>query len=316
MKILYIASRYEGGIGGFAKRVAGRLQDNGFDIDMMKVPHVPIKNLKNPSFAILGRIKAMTTSKEYDVVHAWNIPSAFVMEKIKTKKRVLGVYGAYGLQVDMIHSKILSKVGRRAEEKAFEITDVLTTDSRYVKDYYKDKFDLDFVHLPGPLDPAQFEDIPNVRKKKNQIVYVGRDSYEKGIDILKSIQKEIKGDVAYCTDMSWKDAMTRLKESAVLVVPSRAESLPQVIKEAFFLRVPVIATDVGGVSEMVQDGVTGVLVPPNSPKRLLESINYLLENPDAADEMVISASNFLQRELSWDALLPRYVEFYKRLVAS
>lgn len=314
MKILYIASRYDGGIGGYAKRVSERLQDCGFDIELMKVPHVPIKNLKNPSFAIFGRIKAMATSKEYDVVHAWNIPSAFVMEKIKAKKRVLGVYGAYGLQVDMIHSKTISKIGRRAEERAFKITDVLTTDSKYVKDYYKDKFNLDFVYLPGPLDPSQFQDIPDVPKKKNQVIYVGRDSYEKGIDILKSIQGSIKGDVIYCTDMPWKDAMRRLKESAILVVPSRAESLPQVIKEAFFLRVPVIATDVGGVSEMIQDKVTGILVPPNSPERLLESINCLLENPDTAKDMVISAHDFVQRNLSWESLLQRYVEFYKRLV--
>lgn len=313
MKILYISSRYDGGIGGYAKRVAKRLQNNGFDVELMKVPHIPIKNLKNPSFAIFGRIKAMTTSKEYDVVHAWNIPSAFVMEKIKTKKRVLGVYGAYGLQIEMIHSRTLTKVGKRAEEKAFEIADVFTTDSRYVKDYYKDKFNLDFVHLPGPLDESEFQDIPDVHKKKNQIIYVGRDSYEKGIDILKSIQGDIKGDIVYCTDMPWKDAMRKLKESAILVLPSRAESLPQVIKEAFFLKVPVIATDVGGVSEMIQDRVTGMLVPPNKPKELLESINHLLENPDTANDMASSAYDFLQKNLSWSALLPRYVEFYKKL---
>ena len=52
--------------------------------------------------------------------------------------------------------------------------------------------------------------------------------------------------------MNWPDAMTIVRESEILIVPSRIESIPQVIKEAFFLQVPVIATDVGGNSELVK----------------------------------------------------------------
>ncbi len=47
MKILFISPRYEGGIGGHAKRVAEKLQENGFDVELMNVSHIPIKNLKN-----------------------------------------------------------------------------------------------------------------------------------------------------------------------------------------------------------------------------------------------------------------------------
>ncbi len=121
MKILYISPTYEGGVGGHAKRVAEKLQENGFDIELMVVPHIPVKNLKNPSFTILGTIKAMLNSKEYDVVHAWNIPSAFVMKKIKAKKKILSVHGIYSQQVEQIHSKTTSRIGKKAEAEAFKI---------------------------------------------------------------------------------------------------------------------------------------------------------------------------------------------------
>ena len=49
MKILFISPRYEGGIGGHAFRVAEKLREQGYDVKLMHVPHVPIKNLKNPS---------------------------------------------------------------------------------------------------------------------------------------------------------------------------------------------------------------------------------------------------------------------------
>ena len=53
MKILYISPRYEGGIGGHAKRVAEKLREKDYDIKLMFVPHVPIKNLKILVFYLL-----------------------------------------------------------------------------------------------------------------------------------------------------------------------------------------------------------------------------------------------------------------------
>ena len=48
MKMLFIAPRYSGGIGGHALRVAEKLRENGYEIKLMRVPHIPIKKLKNP----------------------------------------------------------------------------------------------------------------------------------------------------------------------------------------------------------------------------------------------------------------------------
>ena len=49
MKILFIAPRYSGGIGGHASRVAEKLQEYGFDVKLMHTSHLPIKKLKNPN---------------------------------------------------------------------------------------------------------------------------------------------------------------------------------------------------------------------------------------------------------------------------
>ena len=314
MKILYISPTFEGGIGGHAKRVAEKLQENGFDIELMDVPHIPIKNLKNPSFTILGTIKAMLNSKEYDIVHAWNIPSAFVMKKIKAKKKVLSVHGIYRQQVEKIHSKTTSRIGKKAEEEAFKIADAFSTDSKYVQNFYKKKLNIDFIHLPAPLDPSKFQKTNNVEKKKNQIIYIGRDSYEKGIDILKKIENQIKGKIVYCTELKWPDAMKKLKESTILVVPSRMESIPQVIKEAFFLKIPVIATAVGGIPELIMNNKTGILVTPENPQSLQNEINNLLKNPLLQNQLSNNAFEFIIENYTWEALLPKYVNFYENLI--
>lgn len=313
MKILFISPRYEGGIGGHAFRVAEKLREFGFDVKLMHVPHVPIKNLKNPSFAIFGMIKAILDREKYDVVHAWNVPSAFVMKFVKAKKKVLSVHGIYSEQVDALHSTATSSMVSSAESKVLKFADVLTTDSKSVQKIYKEKLGLDFVYLPAPLDTKKCKEIPDVKKIENQIVYVGRDSFEKGTDILRNIEPQIKGKIVYCTNMSWIEAMKNLKASSILVVPSRMESLPQSIKEAFFLKIPVIATSVGDIPEVVKNNETGILVSPNDPQSLLDAINLSLEDKEKASKMAEHAYDFIIENFTWEKLISKYVDFYKNL---
>ena len=53
MKLLFISPRFSGGIGGHATMLAEQLTKRGFEVEKLEVPHIPIKNLKNPSFAVL-----------------------------------------------------------------------------------------------------------------------------------------------------------------------------------------------------------------------------------------------------------------------
>ena len=316
MKILFIAPKYSGGIGGHAYRVAEKLREHGFDIKLMHVPHIPINKLKNPSFVIFSSFKALVGNEKYDVVHAFNIPSAFAMKYTKAKKKVLSVHGIYSEQVNSLHSDTTAKAASITESKVLKWADKLTTDSKTVKNIYKEKLGMDFEFLYAPLDIAKFNNIQQISKKENQIIYIGRDSYEKGIDILKKIENEVNGKVVYCTDLKWEDAMNHLKASSIIVIPSRMESIPQVIKEAFYLKVPIIATNVGGIPELITDNVNGILVPPNSPELLQNAINKLLLDDETSKRLSAAGYEFVMNHLTWEVLLPEYVKFYENLVNS
>jgi len=314
LKILFISPRYVGGIGGHANLLSQKLCQHGYNVTLMHVPHIPIKNLKNPSFAVLGTMKALLSKEKYDIVHAFNVPSAFVMKAVKAKKKVLSIHGVYSEQVDSLHSSKISSIVTTAEPKVLKWADKLTTDSTFVKKTYKEKLNLDVELLPSPIDETRFGEIPEVTKIENQVVYVGRDSYEKGIDILRSIENKINGKVVYCTNVPWKEAMTSLKSASVLAVPSRMESIPWTIKEAFYLKVPVVATTVGGIPEIVEDKVTGILVPPNNPTSLLNAINLVLVNKEMARKFVDNAYQYYLNNLTYDKVLPKYINFYENLL--
>ena len=313
MNILFISPTYSGvgGIGPHAFRVAEKLREIGYNIELMHVPHIPIKNLKNLSFSLFGTIKGISNKKTYDVVHAWNLPSAFIMKHIKSKKKILSVHGVYSKQVEMLHSKITSGIVTSQESQILDWADVLTTDSKAVQLEYKKKLGKSFEYLPAPLDKTKFEKISNVEKNPKQIVYVGRDSFEKGIDILQKIESQINGTIKFCTDLPWDETMKILKSSEILVVPSRTESIPQVIKEAFYLKVPVIATNVGGNPELVTHEKTGILVPPEDPEKLTVAINNLLNNEDAQKNFANNAFEFINSNFSWDILLEKYTSLYE-----
>ena len=313
MNILFISPTYSGagGIGPHAFRVAEKLREIGYNIELMHVPHIPIKNLKNLSFSLFGTIKGILNKKTYDVVHAWNLPSAFIMKRIKSKKKILSVHGVYSKQVEMLHSKITSGIVSSKENQILDWADVLTTDSKAVQSEYKKKLGKDFEYLPAPLDKTKFEKIPNVERNPNQIAYVGRDSFEKGIDILRKIESQINGTVKFCTDLPWDETMKILKASQMLVVPSRTESIPQVIKEAFYLKVPVIATNVGGNPELVTHQKTGILVPPEDPEKLTIAINNLLDNDESRRNFADNAFEFINKNFSWDVLLEKYTNLYE-----
>ena len=311
MKFLFISPRYAGGIGGHAFMLSEQLKKQGHEVDLLHSPHLPIKNLKNLSFSLFGTIKGISNKKTYDVVHAWNLPSAFIMKRIKSKKKILSMHGVYSKQVEMLHSKITSGIVSSQESQILDWADVLTTDSKAVQSEYKKKLGKDFEYLPAPLDKTKFEKIPNVERNPKQIAYVGRDSFEKGTDILRKIESQINGTVKFCTDLPWDETMKILKASQMLVVPSRTESIPQVIKEAFYLKVPVIATNVGGNPELVVHQETGILVPPEDPEKLTIAINNLLDNEESRRNFADNAFEFINKNFSWDVLLEKYTNLYE-----
>jgi len=314
MNILFISPVFSGGIGGHAAMLADKLSDYGYKIKKMQVPHIPIKNLKNPSFALFSSLKSLTNRESFDIVHGFNIPSAYAMKYAKGKKKVLSVHGVFSEQVNTLHSKSISSVAKIAESQVLNWPDKLTTDSKATQKLYKEKFDLNFEYLPSPLDIQKFSGISDVTKIENQVAFVGRDSYEKGIDILKQAEAKIDGNIVYCTDRSWDDAMKIIKSSQVIVVPSRMESLPTTVKEAFYLNIPVVATNVGGIPELIKDNETGILVPSENPDKLANAVNELLSDKQKAKRLANNGNKFVKSNMTWDIILPKYIQFYEDLL--
>jgi len=106
------------------------------------------------------------------------------------------------------------------------------------------------------------------------------------------------------------DVLDILPAFDVFALPSRYEGLPTVVVEAMMCGIPVVATAVNAVSDVVVPGETGLLVPPARPELLAEAINYLLDSPDAAARMATTARERLGTRFSAATLRAALVAAY------
>ena len=93
-------------------------------------------------------------------------------------------------------------------------------------------------------------------------------------------------------------ALEETGRSDILVLASFMEGLPVVLMEAMALGVPVIAPDVAGIPELVEDGRTGMLVPPGDVAALADALRLLLRNPELRGAMAVQGPITARRRFS------------------
>ena len=143
------------------------------------------KNLKNPSFAVFSSLKGILSRDDFDIVHGFNIPSAYAMKFAKGKKKVLTLHGVFGVHVSVLHSKPVSSVAKMAESQVLKWPDGLTTDSKATQKAYKEYAGLDFeilnhiaddfskpiLLMGGAGKPEHFSEALKTQKKENQQLF-------------------------------------------------------------------------------------------------------------------------------------------------
>jgi len=187
----------------------------------------------------------------------------------------------------------------------------------------------------------------NIPKDKKIILYLGRIHKIKGIDFLikayahltkkmnfkdailviagpddgylgevKSLVQEldISNSVLFTGPLYGKDKMSAYVDSDVYVLPSRYETFPMTVLEAYACGKPVIASKVGGLMDLVIEGVTGLLFEPSDATGLAESIFLLLDNQEKTEDMGLKGRQFVKENFSIEKVVDRLEKVYEGVV--
>lgn len=107
------------------------------------------------------------------------------------------------------------------------------------------------------------------------------------------------------------DPMPVLLQNQFAVLPSHTEGLPNAVLEAMGAGLPVIGTDVGGIPELVQHGVSGLITAPRDPAQLAKAIDMVAGNSSERRRMGMAARE-RALEFAWPVITEKYLALYER----
>lgn len=201
------------------------------------------------------------------------------------------------------------------------------------------------IHNALPIDEiyeivSQQKSLPLANKFKPNVIMVGRFVPEKGyqfaieaIEILLKkgleINLEIYGDgdlkddilclvnekgltnlVKIHKTVASKDLFKAVYQSDIFLLSSVSEGLPMAVAESMAIGTPVIATSVGGLPEMIEDGVSGILVSPKDPLLLSQQIERLINNKRLSQSLSENAKIRIYENFSPEKVIQELIDFY------
>ena len=338
MKFLFI-SPTSSGIGGIAQHVQGLknfLEKNGNEIDIISSENtftIPIKGLKNPSFMISSFLKSKF-KKNQDIVHAHNIPSALAM-KNSSGKKILTIHGIFSQQIDQLHGSTTGNVSRKYEKDALDWADAITVISKESFDYYT-SLGYKVCQIPNAIDISSLSSEKDKRFQK-QVVFAGRLSKEKGIKTLIEICKNIPNDIDlviigdgpeaenikkieskydnihYLGSMNHNQTISLINGSEVLIQPSLSEGISTTILESMVCKTAIIASNIGGNTELIQDNESGFLVEPTNHEMFCKKIVELISDERLREKLTNSSYESVKK-YDWKIVGEQYLELYNSLL--
>lgn len=195
------------------------------------------------------------------------------------------------------------------------------------------------IVIPNTVDLKQFAYQPHVGLHDPvELLVVGRLVKQKGHENLlkalvqlqhpfrlrivgegvlrKELEKKVKAlnlqdHVVF--DGASTDVVAAYAAADIVLIPSRWEGFGIVALEAMASGVPVIAADVDGLRECIQDGITGMLVNMKKPNAVAEAIDALIADPDRRHSLAQQARTHVEQEYSRESMIQRYTELYYSL---
>jgi glycosyltransferase involved in cell wall biosynthesis len=201
------------------------------------------------------------------------------------------------------------------------------------------------VTIANPIDAGCISYTGVCRPGTNAVLFLGRLEKEKGIldlvDALATVRRtcpnavirfaghgNVKAIRRRASDVGVSDAVEflgwvqgaakaqALAEATVYALPSYMEGLPMGVLEAMAVGLPVVATTVGGIPDIVEDGVTGLLISPGDKDGLARALSLLLSDPALRRRMGVAARAVVEEGYTPQRIVPMIESLYRTLGAT
>ena len=276
---------------------------------------------------------------EFDVVHVHEpvVPWVGWSSTLSSKAPVVGTFHAYSTKA--LPNYLANAVGARGLFNRLSARIAVSEAAAWTGRRW---YGGDYTIVPNGVDVGAAPSGPRAPAEELRILFVGRPEERKGLPVLLTafgalvehvpcrltvIGAEREDVLRYLADpellrwidirgrVSGDDLWAELAAADLLCAPSLSgESFGMVLTEAFAAGTPVIASNIAGYSDVVTDGVDGLLVPPGDPQRLAEELQRVYHEPERLRAMGEAAHSSAQR-YAWPRVADQVTAVYERAIA-
>jgi len=302
---------------------------------------VSLKMKTRFDFISLLKIFPYLRGKKIDILHTHLYHSNILGYFIKKWKKIpIFLYTSHGLPIkknsplSQVNNSIMRKVNQRViavssdikrklinygkvkPEKIIVVYNGVDADQFIFKRESKNIFVGTVANL-RPVKGHQYllRAIPIVLERipAAKFLIVGQGPLRKDLERLAKRLKITKNVIFTGYQKNIAEILAKL---TLFILPSIRETFPVCLLEAMAASLPVVATDVGGIPEVVKDKETGLLVPPKNPEALATAILTLLQDKERAKNMGIAGRKKIEQDFTVEMMVRRNDEIYRTLSKS
>jgi len=301
-------------------------------------------------FVVAGMVAAwrLCRRQRYDVIHVhWPFPLALFGWAAQRARPAALVTTFYGVELRWV--KTAMPFFRGFLKWAARRSDRVVAISSYTADEVRELVHVPIEVIPYTTSLPAPTSVPHAGRRSAgapfTVLFVGRLVERKGVSHLVDAvsllrsgvdlrlvivgdgperariearirEKRLDGRVAVRGRVSDAELQAAYAAADVFVLPAvidrrgDTEGLGVVLLEAMSHRVPVIASAIGGITDIVEDGVSGLLVPPGDGTALAAALERLARAPDLSVSLGDAGYRRLHERFSWDAITRRWLEVY------
>ena len=171
------------------------------------------------------------------------------------------------------------------------------------------------VILNKVKDPVNSNEVEGSKDENDSLCHSGAEG-----DRIHEGKNFEPAPIIFTGKLSPEDLANEYRTANVFVLPAIVDSkgdtegLGVVLIEAMELGLPIVASNVGGIPDVVIDGESGILVPEKDPVALADAFKRLASNPLLVEKLLAGARKRIDECFTWDGIIERQVEVYKRVI--
>jgi glycosyltransferase involved in cell wall biosynthesis len=301
---------------------------------------ITLKRVLSLMYLFLKSFEILKQEKP-DIVHSHSIDLGFVVSFACNVYKIPIINTCHGVSFNDSQFSIFKRKLELFFLKNGRFNKIITVDQNSLRNF-KEKGINNAIYVPNGIDLNEFKEKKMLKKdRKLSLIFIGRLEKQKGVNyliesikILKNVDLKLtiigKGSeenklknivksygldnkIVFFGNKTNKEVEKELFNSDIFILPSIWEGFPLTILEAWGAKLPVIVTNVGGISAVCKNNENALVIPSKDSNKIAIAITALINNKDLRKKLRVNGNYLVNSVYSWEIITKRFEYIYKEI---